>query len=547
MQYFRQDSLKPLSTRTRWMIVGILIVVVAALQYGIFHMGYSQGWKEGSATPPTYVVKQSDEKAMETLSRFMAESASGPDALAGLVRERRERLAWIRNDDLRADVSWGLGRELMAQKRTGDAMEMVQELLKTAFEKGQGAKWARRAEHVGDTLMRDGKPVEAAAYYAMASKGFAAAGDAARKMACLEMQSGALSAANNNKEALVVLQSILNTVGKEGEDSKLLQSRILASMGRLSRTIGQTEQARSYFAKALELWPSGKKDGGEVMGSAKVCMGEVLWEAGRKDEAKAMFEEGLAALEGIKLDLPYSLSALRGLALVYSEKGDLERALSFLYQAEGLAKGGISPDDRFWPCLFDQRGWVHLMRGKPDEAIKDFKLSEGVVASPESRMQSCEGLGAAYMEKGNADKALVCLKQAEELRLKFFPNDFDALARVYKKLGGAYDLSGNSSSAVGVYEKSVDYLKKAKADTKSRPWIDASLCLAYASMDLKEWQKAIDAFDLVLPSMEGEKKSETLKNKAKCYDSLNMRDKGDECWKEAGYPRVSTPVRRGRR
>lgn len=547
MQYSRQEQPKPFSPRVRWSIAGGLVIAVALLQYGIFRMGYNQGWKEGAATPPTYVVKQSDEKAMETLSRFMAESASGPDALAALVADRKNRLAWIRNDDLRADVSWGLGRELMSLNRSGDAMEMVRELMQSAFAQGQHGKWAPRAEFVANVLMREGKAGEAASCYAMAAEGFDKAGDQGKKIACLEMQSNALSAANNNVQALAVLQSILDAAPRDGEESKLLQSRTLAGMGRLNRVMGKMDQAGVCFSKALELWPSGKDGGGEIMGSAKVCMGELFLEAGRRDEARNMFEQGLSALEGTKSDLPYILTALRGLARIDVEKGSLEQALSFLYQAEGLAKGQIARDDRFWPCLFDQRGWVHLMRGKPEEAIKDFKRSEGTVSSPESRMQSCEGLGSAYMEKGSAEKALSCLKQSEELRLKYFPNDFAALARLYKKLGGAFDLAGDSANAVVAYGKAVDYLKKAKTDAKSPQWVDTVLCLAYASMDLKEWQKALDVFDLVLPSLEGERKSETLKNQAKCYDALNMKEKGDECWKAAGYPRISPPVKRGSR
>ena len=551
MQYSFQNSPKPFSSRVRWFIVGGLIVFVMLLQYGIFKMGYSKGWKEGAATPPTYVVKQSDEKAMETLSRFMAESASGSDALAALVKERKDRLAWIRDDDLRADVSWGLGRELMVLDRTGDAIEMIRELMQSGFSQGKDAKWASRAEFTGDMLMRDGNTAEAATFYRMAGNGFAKAGDVSRKISSLEQQSSALSAANKNPEALAVLQSILDTIPGEGEEAKLLQSRVLAGMGRLNRIMGKTEQSRICFSKSLELWPSTGKAthgaAGEVMGSAKVCMGEVFFEAGRKDEAKAMFEQGLQALEGIKSDLSYSLSALRGLASIDSEQGEFERALSFLYQAEGLAKGKIPSDDRFWPCLFDQRGWVHLLRGKPEEAIKDFKRSEGIVSSPESRMQSCEGMGAAYMEKGSAEKALTSLKQAEELRKKYSPNDFASLARVCKKLGGAYDLAGDSSLAVASYDKALTYLKKANTDVKSRQWIETALPLSYALMDVKEWQKAADSFDFILPSLEGERRSETLKNQAKCYDALNMKEKADACWKDAGYPRISSPVRRGRR
>ncbi|MEG2247566.1 MAG: tetratricopeptide repeat protein [Akkermansia sp.] len=547
------DKLKPLSPRTRWMIVGILTLIVGGLQYGTFRLGYNQGWKEGAATPPKYVIEQSDEKAMETLSRFMAESASGPDALAGLVKNRKDRLSWIRNAELRADVSWGLGRELMVDGRTDDAIVMVDELINEGFQSGKGAKWASRAEFTGNTLMNDSHPQRAVAYYQKAAEGFALSGNQDARIRAMELQSSALIAANKREEALKILKEICDIASKDvknganSEKGRALQSRSLATMGRLARGLGKSGEARDYFAQALKLWPSGSGKGGEAMGSARICMGEALLESGRKDEAERLFEQGLESLQGSRADLSYQLSALRGLSQIHLAKGNMEESLSSLYQAEGLAKGTLPLDDGFWSCLYDQRGWVQMMRGKPDEAMKDFTRAIKGDSTPEAKMQSCEGLGSAYVEKGDGEKAQKYLNQAVELREKHLPNDAPSLARVYKSLGASYDLTGKEKESFASYHKALEYLIKAHVDTRSPQFIETALCTAYTLMDLKEWQQAVEAFDFIIPSLEGEKKSETYKKQAQCYDSLNMRAKGDDCWRLSGFPRISSPIRRLRR
>jgi hypothetical protein len=110
MQKSRWEQLNQLSGRSKWLLAGGVVVIVLLLQITTFYMGYNQGWDEGSATPPQQVILQSDEKAMKTLAEFMADSVSGPDALIDLIQHRNERLAWIHDEELRADVAWGLPR-----------------------------------------------------------------------------------------------------------------------------------------------------------------------------------------------------------------------------------------------------------------------------------------------------------------------------------------------------------------------------------------------------------------------------------------------------
>lgn len=539
------EQLIPLSRRTRWMIVGGLVLVVATLQYGTFRMGYNQGWEEGAATPQQKVILQSDEKAMKNLAGFMSESASGPDSLASLVKNRKERLSWIHDPVLLRDVSWGLGRDLLTQGRTDDALELLNELMPADAPLPDAARWAPRADLTASLLMRENRPVEAASFFQRAAAGYTEAAQAPRKIKALQAAGVALLADNRQDEAFKVLD-IARAQAKslDGANGRMVQARILSMMARIERTRGNADRSKALFEEALKLWPEQDGNGGSDLGSARVCMGEAFLESGRLDEAEKMLQTGLQNLRKNDADIGFTLDALRGLARIRSSQGDYEEALANLYRAEGVAMGRVDVKNNFWPCLYDQIGWTHLLRSKPAEAIGCFSRTVDFTTCPEAQVQSCEGLGRAYLEQGDPVKALLYLKQAAQLRESKFPGETVSLGRVFKNLGMAYDLSGNTPEALEAYAKAFDYLKT----TPENPlFMETALCKAYAHMEKEQWQMAVDTFLAVIPLMEGEKRSENLKNMAKCYDGLNMRDKADACWKDAGFPRISVPSRRLRR
>ncbi len=539
------EPLIPLSRRTRWMIVGGLVLVVVALQYGTFQMGYNQGWEEGAATPQQKVILQSDEKAMKNLAGFMSETASGPDSLASLVKNRQERLAWIRDPALLQDVSWGLGRDLLTQGRVDDALGLLNELMPGDSSQPISSRWAPRADMTASLLMRENRPVEAASFFQKAASGYSAPDQADKRLKALQAASSALLADNRQEDALKVLD-LARTQAKSltDEHGRMTQARILSMMARIERTRGKAAHSKELFEEALKLWPEQDSAGGSDLGSARVCMGEAFLESGRLDEAAKMLSSGLQNLRKNDADVGFTLDALRGLARVSSSQGEFEEALAHLYRAEGVALGRVDTRNNFWPCLYDQTGWIHLLRGKPQEAIGCFSRAVDSSTCPEAQVQSCEGMGRAYLEQGDPTKALDYLKLAAQLREKNFPRESLSLGRVFKSLGMAYDLTGNTPEALSAYGKAFDYLKESPQDPL---FVETALSKAYSHMEKSQWLEAVDTFQAVIPMLEGEKRSENLKNMAKCYDGLNMRDRADQCWKDAGFPRISAPSRRLRR
>ena len=96
-------------------------------------MAYRIGYDEGMLTTPPVVVQKSDEKAMQNLSRFMADVFASRESLAGILDNREERLAWIRDPELRTETAWGLTRELISRGGVVPALPAARELIDAGY------------------------------------------------------------------------------------------------------------------------------------------------------------------------------------------------------------------------------------------------------------------------------------------------------------------------------------------------------------------------------------------------------------------------------
>lgn len=541
------SPLKPLSSRTKWLIAMCLCVLVLLLEFLTYHMAYRIGYDEGLLTTPPVVVQKSDEKAMQNLSRFMADVFASRESLAGILDNREERLAWIRDPELRTETAWGLTRELISRDGVARALPVARELIDAGYAAGRYQLWAPRADAVAKALLEEHQYSPAYDYLKTAVEGYEKEGMAAELVRSLQTMSSIDQMLNRNDEANTLLQRAVEAAARLGADALPVRSRLLAAQGRLARATGRIPESRAYFKKALALCPQPDKTTGDLA-LASISMGEAMLEAGRNDEARELFLKGLSGSENASYLLNDCLNALRGLARISTEGGNYEEALAYLYQAEGAARGVLPADHAFWAGLYDQRGWVNIMRKAAPEARSDFLKAIGnSAASPVISAQSLEGLGKAWLDAGEGDKARENLQKAIQLRESHFASDALSLGRVYYSLGLASDMSGDREGALNAYAGAVEFLLKCGEGPERRNLLVQSyLCKAYALCDGEQWKEAVDAFEAVLPMLEGEQRSENYKQLGRCYDELGMKEKADACWKESGFPRVriASPGRR---
>ena len=540
--------LKPLSPRTKWLIALCLCAAVMLLEFLTYHMAYRIGYDEGALHTPPVVIRKSDEKAMENLSRFMADVFASRESLAGILNNREERLAWIRDPEVRTETAWGLTRELIGRGGVEEALPTAGELIEAGYAEGKQAVWAPRADAVAKALLAEHQYAPPYDYLKRAADGYEKERMHPELVRALQTMSSIDQMLNRNEEANALLQRAVDASALLGPESLPVKSRLLAAQGRLARATGHIPESRAYFKKALLLFPreQGKTTGDLAL--ASISMGEAMLEAGRMDEARELFLKGLSGSENASYLLNDCLNALRGLARISTEQGEYEQALAYLHQAEGAARGVLPADHAFWAGLYDQRGWVNILRKAAPEARADFmKAVNNGAVSPMIAAQSREGLGKAWLDAGEGEKARENLLTAIQVRESNFSSDTLSLGRVYHSLGMANDMAGDREGALHAYASAVDSLLKCGEGPERRNLlVQAYLCKAYALCDGEQWKEAADAFEAVLPLLEGEQRSENYKQLGRCYDELGMPQKADECWKESGFPRVrqSSPVRR---
>lgn len=541
------SPLKPLSQRAKWLVALFLCVMVLLLEFLTYHMAYRIGYDEGMLVPPPVVVRKSDEKAMQYVSRFMADVFASRESLAGILDNREERLAWIRDPEVRTETAWGLTRELIGRDGVDRALPAAGELIGAGYAAGRYRVWAPRADAVAKALLAEHRYSPAYDYLKTAVEGYEKEGMAGPLVQALQTMSSIDQMLNRNDQANILLQRAVDAAAQLGPDALPVRSRLLAAQGRLARATGRIPESRAYFGKALALCPRPDETTGDLA-LATISMGEAMLEAGRKDEARELFLKGLSGSGNAPYLLNDCLNALRGLARISTEQGNYEEALAYLYQAEGAARGVLPADHAFWAGLYDQRGWVNIMRKAIPEARADFlKAVANGAASPVIAAQSREGLGKAWLDDGEGEKARESLQQALRLRESHFASDTLSLGRVYYSLGLASDMAGDRESALNAYAGAVDSLLKCgEGPERKSLLVQSYLCKAYALCDGEQWKEAVATFEAVLPMLEGEQRSENYKQLGRCYDELGMKEKADACWKESGFPRVrmASPGRR---
>lgn len=340
------SPLKPLSPRTKWLIALCLCALVMLLEFLTYHMAYRIGYDEGMLTTPPVVVQKSDEKAMQNLSRFMADVFASRESLAGILDNREERLAWIRDPELRTETAWGLTRELISRDGVDRALPAARELIDAGYASGRYRVWAPRADAVAKALLAEHQYSPAYGYLKTAVEGYEKEGMAEPLVRALQTMSSIDQMLNRNEEANVLLQRAVDAAAHLGTDALPVRSRLMAAQGRLARATGRIPESRAYFKKALALCPQPDKTTGDLA-LASISMGEAMLEAGRKDEARELFLKGLTGSENASYLLNDCLNALRGLARISTEQGNYEEALAYLYQAEGAARGVLAGG----PCI----------------------------------------------------------------------------------------------------------------------------------------------------------------------------------------------------
>lgn len=500
----------------KWIAVGVLAALIIGVEIGAYKIGVSHGFEKGRQEPSTLTQAKSDEKAVQNLKHFLKCASADDATLRRLVANRKRELAWIQEKNLLREVEWMLGSTMIQRGKIAESRQLTDELFASVGSEPDRV-WTHRIEMAADAESKQGSSLRALKGYSKAASNYARLDLVRDELRCLNHEVELLTRQDDPHALVDALKKLYQRAGELGEAGRSLQVNTLAHLGRIFRAQGDIAGSNKYFELAVREWKGEKNP---RLASARICLGEALLESGHREAAAPLIEQGVAECSAAGSEAEYLLSGLRSLARLATERGDLDAALAFLYRAEGVAHANLPEFSNYWPCLFDQRGWVLLNKGVPELALADFTRAASYDAEPSALAQSCEGIGRASIELGRAQEASASLEKALRLREEHFAGDFASKARVARLLGMACDMQNDTEGSIRAYRRALGDLAKLGEGADPGLKVDLLMGLGYAYSEQKQWEPARDCWEQVLPLLGEERRREVRVQLDVCKRSL---------------------------
>ncbi len=485
----------------KYTVIGILLALLVGIEYATYEGGYSHGYRDAATSGE--VQASINNAAVQNLRHFMQLASADDDTLLSSIANRDSTLAWIREPSVRLEAEWLLAQSVLDRGKGADVTDFIAELFRSA---PATEVWARRCLLAARVLAATADAPSALETYRCAIERFASLGIADTRLVAMN-ELGSLLASLSDETAMTSLDALQKEASGLGEAGRLLRADILAYMGLRYREHGDQVASMRCFEEALA-----GVDIEEVpaLAAASVCYGLALIEKGDTQHAEALLREGINRLGDSPSDVSYLVSGLRALARLEQERGAADAALALLYRAEGVATNRVPADNNFWGCLYDQRGWVNLLKGAHEAALNDFRSAiDRPGVAEDVLLQSLEGAGRCCIILGDADNAVLYLSKSAELRENVAAHDVSSLGCVYLQLGQAQDMRGESASAAAAYERSSELLASSdKAEDKENR-VAALMGRSYALGQLGQWKEAAALWEQVQPLVAGDSPRET--------------------------------------
>ena len=489
----------------------LLAAAVLASGYITFHLGYEQGYGEAAASEK--VSRALNAAAVRNLTSFMQSSTASDEDLEAMVKDPDTALSWIQDEQIRREAEWLLAQSLLQRGRVDHAGKLLAALFRSA---PKDTVWARRSMSVGDALCTSGNQPAALAFYRFAAEIFAAAGSTGEQVAALSRIAAACIAGSQDNDALLQqLQELLQESAPLGPAANTLRTSLQIYLGATFRAMGDEPAATRFYDEALR--SAQGEDEARLSPAARVCCGAAYLAKGDREKAQRLLQEGEKGLGRSPEDTLCRVLALRDLAMLAEERGEHLTALGLLNRAEGVAESAVPRTDLFWPCFYDQRGWVQLLAGQPDAAADDFSQALAAAGQPALRVQSLEGAGRSQLVLEKPADAARLLTECLNLRTAHCAADRESLARVWILLAQAYEPQEKPEQAVSAYAQALSLLPQ---DSPNR--ITAAFGRARSLGEAGLWQESLDAWQALLPQVKNnpDELAEVQEGLSACYAKL---------------------------
>ena len=489
----------------------LLAAAVLGSGYITFHLGYEQGYGEAAASEK--VSQALNAAAVRNLTSFMQSSTASDEDLEAMVKDPDAALAWIQDEQIRREAEWLLAQSLLQRGRVDHAGKLLANLFRSV---PRDAVWARRSMSVGDALCSSGNQAAALAFYRYAAEIFAAAKSTGEQVAALSRIAAAGIAGSRDNDALMQqLEGILQESAPLGPAATTLRTSLQIYLGATFRAMGDEPAATRFYDEALRTAQGA--DEARLSPAARVCCGAAYLAKGDKEKAQRLLQQGEQGLGHSPEDTLCRVLALRDLAMLAEERGEHLAALGLLNRAEGVAESAVPRTDLFWPCFYDQRGWVQLLAGQPDAAAEDFSKVLAATGQTALRVQSLEGAGRSHLVLENPAEAARLLTECLNLRTAHCAADRESLARVWILLAQAHEQQGKPEQAASAYAQALSLLPQESPNRTTAAFGHAK-ALGAAGL----WRESLDAWKAMVPHVQNnpDELAEVQEGISACYAKL---------------------------
>ena len=481
----------------KWCGIGLAGAASLGLFLGTYYIGYAQGQGDGylQATSSGLVQQHLNEAASQNVLNFMRLASASDDYLQKAAANTAAAFAWIQEEEVRHEAEWSLALALLERGMVEAGLKVMDTLFAGV---AHSSEWAFRAMKAGDIFVSLQQYPVAVRYYRCSADIFAANKQPRQSVQALgQLISLEICSAKNGTALLDTLNERLQELEKLGDDAAPLRSVVLSQMGVLHRMSGRGQEAETAFRAALNGVPLQQ----EMQPALAASCGLALQECGDSAAAEPLFRKVESNAGTRPADVMARLMALRQLAVIEYERGHRVTAQALLHRAQGVAEGRVQTDNVFWPCLYDQRGWMHFAVQNYQTALLDFTAALAATSDAMLLIQPMEGAARCYMEQGKNHEALQLLEQCMQLRQQHAPGDKVSQGRVHLLLGQMYDMLGRVAEAEVSYGLAVEYQPGDSPDEVENRTV-ALMGRAYILTDMKRWAEAYALWQQALPLLE---------------------------------------------
>ncbi len=260
------------------------------------------------------------------------------------------------------------------------------------------------------------------------------------------------------REAAKLYKEGLKIQEKRGSPHILAQYH--KALGTLAQEQGDFDSALRHYTSALNIF----KRTGDKRRIAAVHMAQGIMYQERSDLDNAIdnYKAALMISQETK-DMPLLTRIYNNLGDLYKNTGNLTKAIKNFKESLKITKKTENTEIRAY--TYRDMGEVLMLQGKMEKASKFLHQSFRLHQKQESKKgmaKVCQTLAEYYLLAGDIstaeDYCLKGIKLCEEI------NDYLYLGITYRVLGTIYSRKGKIDKALASYSKSIETLKKSKAE-----------------------------------------------------------------------------------